>query len=257
MRVLELIGGDIFCVKNYDGLEMQKDSEGQRIAVVSTETPDGVGDIIRQGKNKKGQGWLLDRFNRAPVLLWSHDIQMPNISGPETRAKVRRMDGFGRSLVLQPLSFDAEDPAAAMIEGKVDRGVIRESSVGFIGKEWRELENGGREFFEQELFEVSFVNRGMNPDTDTLTKTLLSLFPAARLVEKVEDGGGSEIVEMKQELMDMRDEIAVLHNVIKALGDRFDEAAMAEEKKRSAIDEQRKMARYLLDRLEKAGMIHP
>jgi hypothetical protein len=43
------------------------------VAVVSTQEPDLVGDVIHQGPTDKGKGWMLDQYNGRGRVYWMHD----------------------------------------------------------------------------------------------------------------------------------------------------------------------------------------
>lgn len=70
-------------------------------------------------------GWDLKAFKKNPVLLWSHDRKIPAIGLME---KVRIKD---TRLIGNPV-FDADDPLAMKISGKVQKRIIRAGSVGFF-----------------------------------------------------------------------------------------------------------------------------
>jgi hypothetical protein len=221
MPYTELENGDLLVIKAVGNLP-DPETDGSTItAVVSTENVDGDGDIIRQGKNKKGAGWVLDHFNKIPLLLWQHDRMTPNLSGPNTAAKVTKWPDLGKVLLLDPVEFDDGDMFAEHIKGKVERKVIRESSVGFRGLVSEVIRGSehqylGREFFEQKLIEVSFANRGSNLDTDTAMKSLLG-----RSTHALEAQGGADaaIAELKEELGDTNQQLADALSAIKLLGD--------------------------------------
>ena len=220
--LIELKDGGLLVAKGV--LAEVTTTDKRLVALVSNENIDSDGDIIHQGKNKRGMGWDLARFNKAPVLTWGHDISRPNIAGPATRAKVGSIEGGGRGLFLDPFEFDSGDEFAQGIAGKYQRGVLKETSVGFIGRSWdkRMVDDAmaGREYFEQELIEVAAVNRGANPDTATMVKML----GAHGLSAKVQGGGDSEIADLKRELADLRadfeKDITMLANVVKRFSDK-------------------------------------
>lgn len=193
--VIALDGGDFLVQKAQTASMAEQD--GAIVAMVSTASVDSYGDIIVQGRSEKGAGWLLDRFNGAPVMLWSHDIAQPNISGPGTRAVVRKSEQFGEALFLDPVQFDLADPQAAAIEGKIRRGVIKENSVGFVSRKSEYIRDDddritGIRFYEQELLELSWANRGANPDTTTMFKTMLAAHPTIAERVLVEDDKAAE-----------------------------------------------------------------
>lgn len=201
---------------------------GPLVLLVSTEAVDHDGDVIHQRANKNGPGWVLDRFNGAPVISWQHDLRIPNLSGPATRAKVRKHATKGQGLHLDPLAFDEGDPFALAIEGKLRRDVIKESSVGFkvLARDPRKVDGQtvGFDIWGAELFEVAIANRGANPETEVLAKHLLTLPGVAG---EVETAGNPEALELRAEIEHLAAEVALLSRGIKVLSDRVDEADVA------------------------------
>jgi hypothetical protein len=169
------------------------------VAVVSGEAVDSYGDIIHQGPTEKGRGWLLDRFNASPRTYWMHDPMLPNLVMPTSTAWVEK------SALLYRVSFDMGDPFAAELDRKFRIGVLSEWSVGFrdINSTPREGAGpmGGRDFWEQELREVSAVNRGAYPDTVTVGKAL-GIEPG-----EIEDDGDQRLVALRAEFLDIREEL--------------------------------------------------
>lgn len=189
-------------------------------AVVSDSSEDSDKDIIHQGKNKLGAGWLLEHFNKAPVLTWMHNMYVPSLSAPETRAKLAKVDGHqGRVLTLAPAAFDLEDDFAAQIEGKIRRRVLKEWSVGFRGikVEPRRNDDGSRgrgyEFFEQKLIEVAVVNRGANYNTSTAVKGLLG---SPGLAQETQAGDDAEALELKAEVEYLEQRVKDLEALVMA-----------------------------------------
>lgn len=236
MNIVELEDGSILCGKDAT-LEVAMVDKAM-VAMVSTEVVDTDGDVIHASKNARGMGWDLADFNRNPIVLWSHDPRVPSIAGPSVKAKVGKREGGGKALYLDPFAFDMSDPFAAGIAGKYERGVLKQTSVGFIGKIWdRRMEGDmmvGREYFEQKLIEVSCVNVGANQETDTVVKRMLSRCGVAA---KVQDCGDSEIRELKaliQHLTEdqeyLKQELRLLGNAVKGFAEKdfggHDEAAV-------------------------------
>jgi len=229
MNIVELEDGSVLCGKDINA-EVEIVEKGM-VAMVSTENVDTDGDIVRQGKNKNGAGWLLDSFNANPIITWSHDrFTIPNIGAATVRAKVQKSENGGRALYLDPFAFDMADPFAAGIAGKYERKVLKQTSVGFIGIKWKPIESAetgnmtGREYFEQKLIEVACVNVGANQDTSTIVKRMLG---RCGIAAKVQDAGDSEVIELKalvQHLTEEQDyfrrELTMLANVIKRIGDK-------------------------------------
>lgn len=225
---IELQGDELLCTKNVscEVLTKADDNGSPIIARVSTASVDSDGDIIHQGKNKRGAGWMLERFNRAPVVVWSHDLWMPNLADPKTKAKLGPDETFGRSLFLNPLVFDGGDEFAMALDGKYRRGVLKEFSVSFIGQihdkiiDQESNRPTGIEFFQQELVETSPVNRGANPDTDAIAKRMLG---SAYISRKIQDAGDPEVIEAKEAIADIHAQLEILTAAVKAMGN-FQEA---------------------------------
>ena len=214
MSWVELNDGGLLVSKGMT-LEIDKAGKGM-VAMVSTEGLDTDGDIIRQTKTPRGRGWILDGFNKTPFMTWMHDKQRPNIASPDVRAHVRAHKG-GHALFLDPFAFDPGDTFAQELEGKYSRRVLRETSVGYTSKVWEPIDTG-REFFEQTLIEVAAVNVGANRETDTMIKSMLS---RSGLVAKVQAAGDSEVEELKSEIIYLREELRLISNEVKRMGDRM------------------------------------
>lgn len=134
------------------------------VAVVSTEDVDLAGDIIKQGPNDEGQGWITDGFNQGGRIYWMHNPMLPNLAKATARVDDDRL--------LLSVEFDQGDEFAREIDRKYREGYLTEWSVGFRPVEGKYIDNehGGFTFFEQVLDEVSAVNQGMNPNTSTISK---------------------------------------------------------------------------------------
>ena len=155
--------------------------EGRVRAVVSTETKDRDGDIIRQS------GWMLDNFLANPLLLASHDYySLRSVIGSWESMKVigARLEGVALYLVGQ--GNEEADWAYKLAENG-----LAAYSVGFIPKEFKQFKDGegyGYEFTRQELLEVSHVSvpsnpqalqlmaksAGLHPEIDSLVRELLA-----------------------------------------------------------------------------------
>lgn len=242
---------------------------GEPFAVLSTATVDSYGDIIEQGKNEKGAGWDLVRFNRAPVLLWVHNIWGMNLSAPGTRAVVAKgitvADGstVKEALVLDRIRFDMEDELAAQVDGKIRRGIIKENSVGFVARiseMIRDEESDrpiGVHFFEQELMEDSFVNRGANPDTTVLVKSMLGCHPELAAKADTRDNAAAELAraELDDTMRGFRGRFKTIEEALSRLSN--DQSAFADLlEARKEVEQERLQAAWastsdLVDRLNK------
>jgi len=191
------------------GIETKENEDtGNILALVSTDSIDSDQDIIHQGKTDKGGGWALDRFNKHPVMLWSHDPYRPSIGGG--KAFVGQSD-LGKGLHLVP-KFDVGDEFAMQIEGKVRRKVIQETSVGFTSDNYSKRKDaddsmwGGYDFWDSELQEVSWVNRGANPDVNMAVKGMIMRNPD--LLKQIEDFDDRFLGMVKGELIDRFNELS-------------------------------------------------
>lgn len=220
---VELLDGSLLISKDFTSEVVQVDK--RMVAMVSTEEVDTDGDVLHAGKTKEGQGWLLDTFNRNPIITWSHDRHSrPNIGSADVRAKVGKSDSGQRGLFLDPFAFDMPDPFAAEIAGKYERKVLKQTSVGAVALKWDKRMDGdsmvGREYFEQRLIEVACVNVGANQQTEVVMKSMLG---AHGLAAKVQGGGDNEVADLKREIADLRadyeKDMRDLFNVVKRFGD--------------------------------------
>jgi len=219
---IDLEDGGIICTKTDSCNVVKADGSTDISLLVSTQIQDSDGDVVHQRKNKNGAGWDLERFNKGPVITWSHDLWTPNMSGPKTRGKVKKTENKGPGLHLDPLQFDEGDTFAMGLDGKFRRGVPLESSVGFraLKRDRRKNEEGmttGFDIWESQLIEVAIVNRGANPETETLAKRLLT---RAEVAKDLETGGSAEIEEFKEEIEHLARMVKDLGDELKLLGDR-------------------------------------
>lgn len=237
------------------GKALDDGTPGPIVMLVSNEAVDSDGDIIHQRRSSKGPGWVLDRFKRAPVMTWQHDLRIPNISGPGTRPVVRKHDTKGQALFLDPVQFDEGDPFAMELEGKVRRGVLKESSVGFhiLNREPRTDDDGNRaglHIYGAELIEVALANRGANPDVDVLAKRMLGYADVAKAVQ---GGDDSEVAELKAEVQHLSEKLRVLENALKVQAEDNDRMRLDIDKEQAARNV---AAKDLLVRLQKLGTAH-
>lgn len=262
MQVVELEGGMLLCLKALPAdVGLVAAGDGKRmVARVSTESVDSDGDIVHQGKNKRGQGWLLEKFNASPLMTWMHDTYRPNIGSPDVRAKLGTWEG-GKALFLDPFAFDAGDEFAMGIAGKYDRRVLTETSVGYIGKvwDWRNQDNRitGREFFEQELFEVAAVNRGANPDTTTEVKSqmMARMLVRPKVAKAIEPAGDSELADLREEILSLNERLVVLTNAVKAFSDCNTDSPVLSVRAK-IVDERMAISHETLKRLGEVGLLH-
>ncbi len=206
-RIIPLKDGGALVTKTL-GIETKDEDGGSILVLASTESIDSDNDIIHQGKTDNGKGWDLDRFNKHPVMLWSHNPYVPSIG--TGKAWVGKSD-LGKGLHFVP-KFDVGDEFAMQIEGKVRRRVIQETSVGFTSKNYDRRKDDddsmwpGFDFWDSELQEISWVNRGANPDVDSAVKSMVMGNPD--LLKQIEDFDDRFLSMVKGELVDRFNELS-------------------------------------------------
>lgn len=125
----------------------------------SSEDVDSYGDTIDQ------KGWLMDRYNKNPIILWAHDHRIPGIGYAQ---KTWANPNLGGAIRFNPKEVD---PFADGIRARIDFGTIKTGSVGFMPFEWEmkeervgsAMEITGIHFLIQELMEFSICNVPANP----------------------------------------------------------------------------------------------
>jgi len=175
------------------------------VAVVSTSDPDLIGDVIHQGPNDRGKGWLLDDFNARGRVYWMHDPFRPNLA--KASAKV---DG---TRLLLSVQFDQGDDFARELDRKYREGYLTEWSVGFRPVEYDENnEHGGWTIYEAALDEVSAVNQGMHPGTGVISKAYNDYADMAAEVTTALDSYDKRLREIEAAVMRMENK----HDEIRA-----------------------------------------
>ncbi|MBM7117628.1 HK97 family phage prohead protease [Archangium primigenium] len=97
-----------------------------------------------------------ENFEKNPVLLWNHDDRVPAIG----TCKVYRE---GDEWFMEP-TFDELDELSKTVAAKVKAGTLRTCSIRFRFKEFEFNAEGGLDYAEVELLEVSIVNIPANPE---------------------------------------------------------------------------------------------
>ena len=140
-------------LRSYGHLRAVDESAMTVEAVIAT------GNVARDQMVIDPAGWDFTNYRKNPVVLWSHnDFAVPIA---RTMGEIQ----VGPNELKAIAQFDAEDPEAVRLFGKVKRGFINATSVRWLPKrtEIRSLpvEGGGERetvvFVEQELLEWSFV----------------------------------------------------------------------------------------------------
>jgi phage head maturation protease len=144
-----------------------KNDEKRQISyLVSDETPDRVGDII------KVTGWDLAQYRQNPVILWAHDGSSVPPIGKADNVR-RRYEGKPRLTADVEFAPKEAYEFADTIYQLASRGFIKATSVGFMPLETMDVDKKAREelglgrygqvFTKAELMEISIVSVPANP----------------------------------------------------------------------------------------------
>lgn len=117
--------------------------------IASTEDVDRMGEVVRS------DGWMLENFNKNPVILFGHDHGSLPI-GKATSAEVK-----DRELIVKGVFASHE--RAQTVRKLYDEGIMKAVSVGFIPHEM-----DGNIITSAELLELSFVPIPANSEALTL-----------------------------------------------------------------------------------------
>ena len=144
-----------------------KNDEKRQISyLVSDETPDRVGDII------KVKGWDLVQYRKNPVILWAHDGSSVPPIGRSTNIRRRYTPEARLTADIEFAPKEAYEFADTIYQ-LASRGFIKATSVGFMPLETMDLDKKAREemglgrygqvFTKAELMEISIVSVPANP----------------------------------------------------------------------------------------------
>lgn len=143
-----------------------KDADGSRPVLISTDDIDRMGDIVEP------RGMDIANFRKNPVVLWAHDYALPPIGSAES---IKRMEHG----ILAKVRW-ASTEFAQQIKLLYDEGHLRAWSVGFIPRAWEPIESKdedgqprqtGRRYTKAELLEFSAVPVPANPNALSLALT--------------------------------------------------------------------------------------
>lgn len=199
--------------------------------VVSTKTKDRDGDIIEPEAFKKS----LKIYKTNPVLLSSHSHHdLTKVIGKAESIKVT-----DKGLEAKFKYFADQGNAEADWAFKLAQNGIAAFSVGFIGKQWDDLENkdkegrlvyGGRRFTEVELLEVSQVTIPSNPDAtirnsfDEVESEVYELACKAFDWQEKENKQDDNDMELKKIVDDLIDKIVDLERQVQELKESKEES---------------------------------
>lgn len=140
--------GEAPTIYKAEGAAKAEREGGLQVFVASEESPDRMGDVISVA------GWDFKHFKRNPVLMFGHDYRTAPVG------IVPKLWVDGKQL-LNTVRWDTDDPLAAFLAGKYERGFMRAESVGFRSLEAEPVDGkdpwNGVRFLKQELLEISAV----------------------------------------------------------------------------------------------------
>ena len=155
--------------------------------IISTSSQDRDGDIVIP------KGCVLDNYKRNPIVFYNHqqwEVPIGKAMGPDGRLSV----SIQPDRILATCYFDQADPDSVYIYGKVKRGFLNATSIGFFPLEAERLpEKKGRRngdavgeqwqgwlFKRWELLEFSIVGGPSNPEA-----LMLDDLDSARISQKL------------------------------------------------------------------------
>jgi len=176
-------------------------SEEKRTAqfVISTEAVDSYRTVFKM------DGWMLDEYNRNPIVVYNHNAHDNN---PDNIIGTSRVFQEGEQLIGEVTFEDADtNPLAEKVFRKVKNGTLRMASINAkVSKARMGLKDQGEDpdvvyFTRQYLQEWSVVSIGSNPDALKRNKEELLIL---RDAVKTPDPGASN--KSKDDLQDVSKE---------------------------------------------------
>ena len=129
---------------------VQKDAGAPPVFRMSSAVLDRHQDRVAPDSIKTGN------FEKNPILLWNHDDGEPAIG-------TCRVFREGDEWLMEP-SFDELDALSKTVAAKVKAGTLRTCSIRFRFLDFELNAEGGFDYGEVELLEVSIVNIPANPE---------------------------------------------------------------------------------------------
>jgi len=137
------------CFKSLGNLVKKSEGGGPPVFRMSTEVLDRHWDRVAPDSIKT------ENFETNPVLLWNHNDMEPAIG-------TCRVFREGAEWFMEP-TFDELDELSKTVAAKVKAGTLRTCSIRFRFLEFDFNAEGGLDYQEVELLEVSIVNIPANP----------------------------------------------------------------------------------------------
>lgn len=131
-----------------------------------------TGSLDRERDRLDPTGARLEHYLRNPTVLWAHDHGTPPI-GKATRVWPRG-NQLRATIEFAPTGFAQE------IKGLYEGGYLNAFSVGFLPTKARPNGDGGIDFMEWDLLEISAVPVPAQPEALVAGKAMARLWNAAR-----------------------------------------------------------------------------
>jgi len=154
-RADESDAGDM-CLREFHVRAMSDEGGKRSIRVVaSTPAVDSYDEIVEQS-------WILERFNRNPVILWAHQSR----ELPLGYATDVGMNGGNLEMTINFVDEKA-NPKAPLVFESYKQGSMKAVSVGFYPRDIRHEMRDGKDVYvlaNNELIECSCTPIGANPE---------------------------------------------------------------------------------------------
>jgi len=138
------------CFKSIGNLVKKSEGGGPPVFCISTAVLDRHSDRVPPDAIKT------ESFKTNPVLLWNHEDWKPAIGTCDVFRE-------GDEWFMKP-TFDGIGELSKEVADKVEAGTLRTCSIRFRFKEFEFNAEGGLDYEDVELLEVSIVNIPANPE---------------------------------------------------------------------------------------------
>jgi len=213
------------CVCHAEPFELLKDADGDGLTktfTISTDSVDRENDRLLAN-------WELDNYNKGGSVLWGHDSRSTPMHVVAAPLRTWQEGGSLRSRA----KFTPKDvnPVGYMVNQLIDFGALRSSSVGFLPKEWKIVDDEARhgyDFERLELLEWSVVPVPANPEAIVDAKAHgIDIAPLVSWTGQALDEG-VEIIGVERDLLEATWKLISSTTVAMRDGDAEPEAPAAE-----------------------------
>jgi len=160
-KLIKYQGSSVYGADLTNALVKDVDLGNRTLLLIGTdETRDRDGDILTYS------GWNTENYYKNPVFLWAHDYSSVPIGRTLKIIKRPKQKRLDFSIKFPSAGIN---PFADMILAEYYEKIINASSVGFIGKKYEEIKEGGEAYFsnrkwtDKELLELSGCPVPCNP----------------------------------------------------------------------------------------------